>query len=64
MLKYFQTGDFHTDSNHFGVEWLIEPSVDNTTVELEAPELEEDDIDSGIGVSAEDSLEVEAIFTL
>jgi len=39
-------------------------SVINTTVELAAPELEEDDIDSGIGVSGEDLLEVEAIFTL
>ena len=50
------------DPNRFGLtEWL--KSEDNTAVELEVPELD-DDTDKDVGVSGEDSFEVEAIFTL
>ena len=48
-------------------ESLTLTSTDNTAVELEtpdsAPELD-DDTDKGVGVSGEDSFEVEAILTL
>ena len=74
-LKYSHTGDFQTDPNRFGVaESLTLMSVDNTAVELETPEVEletpdsapelDDDTDKGVGVSGEDSFEVEAILTL